>query len=321
MTSNAEKSDGSAVPLPDDLLRHRVDDERHVVGHDVDDGLRRTEPVLLEIRGVHPHRGCTRRSIEREDQVRHRGAVPVVHVPGREVAARDVPAVLPDEHLEEPLLLRGQPLLGVPPDLVDDLGSVAGRDGGHGNPLRPRHSALLGGVRQGAADRYPRRAHAAGGVAPATARVQLAGNPSASPAARWARWVSWPEKMKLGYVPTRRSDTATLVFLPVRSPRCLTDEASKALVVPAGCFAPPISPRAVPVQRSRWPRAAARPWRGADRGRGPAEEPAELGAVHACISGGGPLTGSGPWTGRSGLAESRLSLTASPSADLRIVNT
>jgi hypothetical protein len=158
MTSNAEKSDGSAVPLPDDLLRHRVDDERHVVGHDGDDGLRRTEPVRLEIRGVHPHRGCTRRSIEREDQVRHRGAVPVVHVPGREVAARDVPAVLPDEHLEEPLLLRGQPLLGVPPDLVDDLGSVAGRDGGHGNPLRPRHSALLGGVRQGAADRYPRRA-------------------------------------------------------------------------------------------------------------------------------------------------------------------
>jgi len=211
MTSNAEKSDGSAVPLPDDLLRHRVDDERHVVGHDVDDGLRRTEPVLLEIRGVHPHRGCTRRSIEREDQVRHRGAVRIVHVPGREFAVGDVPAVLPDERLEEPLLLRGQPLLGVPPDLVDDLGSVAGRDGGHGNPLRPRHSALLGGVRQGAADRYPRRAHAAGGVAPATARVQLAGNPSASPAARWARWVSWPEKMKLGYVPTRRPDTATLV--------------------------------------------------------------------------------------------------------------
>jgi hypothetical protein len=158
MTSNAEKSDGSAVPLPGDLLRHRVDDERHVVGHDVDDGLRRTEPVLLEIRGVHPHRGCTRRSIEREDQVRHRGVVRVVHVPSREVAAGDVPAVLPDERLEEPLLLRGQPLLGVPPDLVDDLGSVAGRDGWHGNPLRPRHSALLGGVRQGAADRYPRRA-------------------------------------------------------------------------------------------------------------------------------------------------------------------
>jgi hypothetical protein len=85
------------------------------------------------------------------------------------------------------------------------------------------------------------RAHAAGGVAPATARVRLAGNPSASPAARWARWVSWPAKMKLGYVPTRRSDTATLVFLQVRSPRCLTDEASKALVVPAGCFAPRIS--------------------------------------------------------------------------------
>jgi hypothetical protein len=147
MTSNAEKSDGSAVPLPDDLLRHRVDDERHVVGHDGDDGLRRTEPVRLEIRGVHPHRGCTRRSIEREDQVRHRGAVPVVHVPGREVAARDVPAVLPDEHLEEPLLLRGQPLLGVPPDLVDDLGSVAGRDGGHGNPLRPCHRVLSSAAR------------------------------------------------------------------------------------------------------------------------------------------------------------------------------
>jgi hypothetical protein len=37
---------------------------------------------------------------------------------------------------------QGQPLLGGPPDLVDDLGSVAGRDGGHGNPLRPRHSTL-----------------------------------------------------------------------------------------------------------------------------------------------------------------------------------
>jgi len=36
--------------VPDDLRGHRVDDERHVVGHDVDHGVRRAEAVLLEVR-------------------------------------------------------------------------------------------------------------------------------------------------------------------------------------------------------------------------------------------------------------------------------
>ena len=45
--------------VPDDLRGDRVDDERHVVGHDVDDGVRRAEAVLLEVRGVHrAPRGC-----------------------------------------------------------------------------------------------------------------------------------------------------------------------------------------------------------------------------------------------------------------------
>ena len=86
--------------------------------------------------------GFTRRPVEGQGQVRHRGAVQVVHVPGREVVAGDVPVVLPDERLEQPLLLRGQSLLGVPPDLVDDLGPVAGRDGGHGEPPSATPSVL-----------------------------------------------------------------------------------------------------------------------------------------------------------------------------------
>ena len=93
--------------VPDDLVRHRVDDERHVVAHDVDDRVRRTEAVLLEVRGVHPHRGCPRRSVEGQGEVRHRGAVQVVHGPGREVGAGDAGVVLPDERQEQPLLLRG----------------------------------------------------------------------------------------------------------------------------------------------------------------------------------------------------------------------
>ena len=47
--------------------------------------------------------------------------------------------------------------MGVPPDLVDDLGPVAGRDGGHGEPpsAMPQR-ALLGGARHGASARRPR---------------------------------------------------------------------------------------------------------------------------------------------------------------------
>jgi hypothetical protein len=151
----AHREDGAhgemqAEAAPEDLRRHRVDDEGHVVGHDVDDGVRRAEPVLLEIGRVHPHRGYTGRPVQGEGQVRHRDAVQVVHAPGREVVAGDVPVVLPDERPEQPLLLRGQPLLGVPPDLVDALGLVAGRDGGQGNPLVAMPQlALSGGARQG----------------------------------------------------------------------------------------------------------------------------------------------------------------------------
>ena len=162
--------------VPDDLRRHRVDDERHVVGDDVDDGVRRAEAVLLEVRGEHPHRGCARRPVEREGQVRHRAGVQVVHVPGREVAAGDVPVVLADERLEQPLLLRGQPLVGVPPDLVDDLGPVAGRDGGHGNPLRPRPSVLSSGA--------PAKEHGSAGdhrTSSMTAAAVRPGSPSHGP--------------------------------------------------------------------------------------------------------------------------------------------
>src|SRR3954447_20329407 len=61
-------------------------------------------------------------------------------MPGREVAAGDMPVVLADERLEQALLLRGQSLLRVPADLVDHLGPVAGRGCGHGDPLW-RHPA------------------------------------------------------------------------------------------------------------------------------------------------------------------------------------
>ena len=93
--------------------------------------------------------GFTRRSVLGQGQVRHRGAVQVVHGPGREVAAGDVAVVLADERPEQPQLLRGQPLLGVPPDLVDDLGPVAGRDGGHGDPLRRHPACSFRSPRQG----------------------------------------------------------------------------------------------------------------------------------------------------------------------------
>ena len=81
--------------------------------------------------------------------VRHRGAVQVVPMPSREVAAGHMPVVLDDERLEQALLLRGQSLLGVPADLVDHLGPVAGRGVGIATPFGATQRAPFGVRRQG----------------------------------------------------------------------------------------------------------------------------------------------------------------------------
>jgi hypothetical protein len=212
MTSNAEKSDGSAVPLPDDLLRHRVDDERYVVGHDVDDRLRRTEPVLLEsgeytlttgapggrssarIRCdiAAPYGSCTCRA------ARSPRATCLQYCPTNVWKSRFCSGVNRSWAYHR----------------ISSMISDRSRDGMVGMAI-PFGPATARSPRRRAARScgpLPAACVRTGGVAPATGRLLLAGNPSASPAARLARWVSWPEKMKLGYVSTRRSDTATLCF-------------------------------------------------------------------------------------------------------------
>ena len=79
--------------MPDaaaELHRHRVDEERHVVGDDLDDGVRRLPAVLLELRVVDADLGRARLALAPSEapvrsapptlQVRKRGAVQVEQV-------------------------------------------------------------------------------------------------------------------------------------------------------------------------------------------------------------------------------------------------
>ena len=55
--------DVDAAPLPGQLVGHRVDEERHVVRHDLDDGVAAGPAVLLDGGGVHAHVGRALRAV------------------------------------------------------------------------------------------------------------------------------------------------------------------------------------------------------------------------------------------------------------------
>jgi hypothetical protein len=138
-----------AEPVACELGRQGVRQERHVVGHDLHDGVRGGESVLVEGGGEHRDLRLVRRSVTREAQVRERRSKEIGHGPSDEVLGRD-PLVVPlGKRKQEPDLLGRHPLQCVLAEALDDSRSVIGRHRIHG-PLLPvspegsRFPAVLG---------------------------------------------------------------------------------------------------------------------------------------------------------------------------------
>ncbi len=128
--------DVQAEPVAGELGRQRVRQERHVVGHDLHDGVRGGESVLVEGGGEHRDLRLVRRSVTREAQVRERRAEEIGHGASDEVLGRD-PLVVPlHEREEEPELLGRHPFQRVLVEVLDDSRSSVGRHRMHG-PLLP----------------------------------------------------------------------------------------------------------------------------------------------------------------------------------------
>ena len=87
------------VALARELHRHRVDDERHVVGDDLDHGVRRLPAVLLEVRVVDAHLRLAGRALLGEVPVRDRRPVQVERVAIGQVLGGHPVVVLAHERL------------------------------------------------------------------------------------------------------------------------------------------------------------------------------------------------------------------------------
>ena len=136
--------DVQAEPVAGELGRQRVGKERHVVGHDLHDGVRGGEPVLVEGGGDDRDLGLAGQPVMREAQVRERRTEEVGHGARDEVLDRD-PLVVPlDEGEEEPDLVGRHPLLRVLADVLEDTRSFVGRHCLHGlaPPASPEGSRV-----------------------------------------------------------------------------------------------------------------------------------------------------------------------------------
>ena len=98
---------GAAVP--GHLHRHRVDEERHVGDHGLDDRVRRLPAVLLDVRVVDVHLQLARAAEAGEPPVGHRSAVDVEVVAAEEVVRRRVRVVRADEALDVGRLVAVEP--------------------------------------------------------------------------------------------------------------------------------------------------------------------------------------------------------------------
>ena len=113
---------------------HRVDQERHVVGDDLEDGMGRLPAVLLDLGVVDPDLRRARRAPPGEVEVRRRGAVEILRLALGEVLGRD-PGVVPgDEGKDEIEVLASHPLACERCDFVHQLRQLGRRLGGHGSP-------------------------------------------------------------------------------------------------------------------------------------------------------------------------------------------
>ena len=97
-----------AVALAPQLHRHRVDDERHVVGDDLDHRVRRLPAVLLEVRVVDVDLRLTRRAPLGQVPLRDRGAVQVDLAAIGQIHGGDPVVELPDEGLTRGDAIGGQ---------------------------------------------------------------------------------------------------------------------------------------------------------------------------------------------------------------------
>ena len=103
-----------------ELHAHRVHEERHVVGDDVDRRVRRLPAVLLERRVVDADARLAGLAVLAERPVRERGAVEVDRLAALQVRRGSAPVVLPDERFGFGDLLRGHPLANPFTDRFDE---------------------------------------------------------------------------------------------------------------------------------------------------------------------------------------------------------
>ena len=111
--------------VPAQLRGQRVDQERHVVGDHIHDRVRAGEAVLLVVGRVHGDLRFAAPAGHGESQVSQRRAVQVGHGPIGEVAGSHPSVVAAEESQEELRLVAAEPLLCVPPQLLDDFGPLA----------------------------------------------------------------------------------------------------------------------------------------------------------------------------------------------------
>ena len=101
---------------------HRVDQERHVVGDDLDDGVGRLPAVLLDSRVVDPDLRAARIAPAGEVEVRHRGAVQIARRAFGEVLGRRPDVVAAEERKREVEVLPAHPLARERRHFIDQVG-------------------------------------------------------------------------------------------------------------------------------------------------------------------------------------------------------
>ena len=124
---------------------HRVDEERHVVGDDLDDGVGRLPAVLLDLRVVDPDLRRAGRAPPGEVQVRRRRAVEVVRPAFGEVVGRDSRVVPGDEGQHEVDVLAAHPLTRQRGHVVHELHRLRRRLDRHGRSPPSRRTVSIDG--------------------------------------------------------------------------------------------------------------------------------------------------------------------------------
>ena len=106
---------------------HRVDQERHVVGDNLDDGVGRLPAVLLDPGVVDPDLRAARRTPPSEIEMRHRGAVEIARLAFGEVVGRRAGVVAGKERKREIEVLAAHPFARERRHFVDQIGLLCVR--------------------------------------------------------------------------------------------------------------------------------------------------------------------------------------------------